>query len=331
MPLVLGSIGLTEHEFEKLRLLLSVFQDGTGMLSTEDQDKLYARLSGRSQRKPSKNIKDFQLPYTLAQQSLDSFDPASSSLLASALQEKSQRTLPGWRDFERAVALAFNGVALESKAIVDVVLPLGDGTFYGLSCKSRAMLNESRKPDGRVNIEVSNASGGFWDYVSGKGVTQTNYRQENNATVMGEALVELVEKWHTEVDIAHGGLINISKSSYLVLLYNNKGVYQLFQFPLAFPKPSELSWSVPNKASRDPTQAPIPRRCLVATDINGGRVIEWYFSSGGQLKYYPLTTSAVWRSNEFALESLPTGTKHGILSKVEEYFPHLWSKINETE
>jgi len=85
MPLVLGSIGLTEHEFEKLRLLLSVFQDGTGMLSTEDQDKLYARLSGRSQRKPSKNIKDFQLPYTLAQQSLDSFDPASSSLVASAL------------------------------------------------------------------------------------------------------------------------------------------------------------------------------------------------------------------------------------------------------
>lgn len=331
MPLILGNSGLTESEFEKLRLLLSVFQDGTGMLSTEDQDKLYARLSGKAYRKTPKKIEEEQPPYSVTQQQLAMFNSASSSLLTSALQEKSQRTLPGWRDFERAVALAFDGIALESKAIVDVVLPLGDGTFYGLSCKSRAMLNEAKKPGGRVNIEVSNASGGFWESVYDKGVTQANYLQENNPTIIGKALIELVGKWHKEVDITQGGLINISKSSYLVLLYNSKGVYQLFQFPLSFPKSGELSWSVPMRIPRDLTKAPIPRKCLVATDNSGGKVLEWYFNAGGQLKYYPLTSSAIWVSKEFSLEPLPQGTKHGILSKVEEYFPYIWNKINKND
>lgn len=327
MPLILGNNGLTSEEFEKLRLLLSVFQDGTGMLSTEDHDKLYAKLSGKAYRKTQKKIGEKDMPYIVAQKPLDFPDIVSSSLLSSALREKSQHTLPGWRDFERVVALAFDGIALESKAIVDVVLPLHNGTFYGLSCKSRAMLNDAKKPGGRVNIEVSNASGGFWDHLQHKGVTQANYRQGNNPDIMGHALVEIVERWHKEVDISSGGLIDIEKSSYLILLYNNKYVYQLFQFPLSFPKADELTWSVPMKIARDEGKAPVPRKCLVASDKHGEKVIEWYFHSGGQLKYYPLTSSAVWTSSEFTLEPLPKGTKHGVLSKVEQYFPDLWKKF----
>jgi len=328
MSLILGSDGLTNEEFEKLRLLLSVFQDGTGMLSTEDHEKLYARLSGKSYRKTPKKIEEKDEYYTIAQKSFDLSPIAPSSLLSSALQEKSQHTLPGWRDFERAVALAFDGIALESKAIVDVVLPLGNGTFYGLSCKSRAMLNDAKKPGGRVTIEVSNASGGFWDYLQHKGVTQANYLQEDNPSIMGHALVELIERWHEEIDIAKGGLINTKKSSYLVLLYNKKQVYQLFQFPLAFPNADELTWSVPMRPSKDSSKAPSPRKCLVASDSNGGKVIEWYFHSGGQLKYYPLSTNATWTSTEFTLEPLPQGTKHGVLSKVEQYFPDIWNTIH---
>jgi hypothetical protein len=46
---------------------------------------------------------------------------------------------PGWRDFERSVAAAFNGRAQESKAIFDVLLPdpLRKGIYFGLSCKMR--------------------------------------------------------------------------------------------------------------------------------------------------------------------------------------------------
>ncbi|MEW6739449.1 MAG: hypothetical protein ACOYU2_00250 [Nitrospirota bacterium] len=59
---------------EKFRLLLSTYQDGSGMLA-----------------------------------------------------QKQGRTLPGWRDFERAVAVAFNGESQENKFIFDVLLtdPIG--------------------------------------------------------------------------------------------------------------------------------------------------------------------------------------------------------------
>ena len=57
----------TKGQIERLRLILSIYQDGTGQLV---------------------------------------FEP--------------EKSLPGWRDFERSVALAFDGIAQESKAILSV-------------------------------------------------------------------------------------------------------------------------------------------------------------------------------------------------------------------
>src|SRR5947209_2653932 len=99
----------TAQEFERLRLLLSTYQDGTGMLVLADGTNL-----------------------------------------------------PGWRDFERSVALAFGGQAQESKAVFDVILPL-DGSaslYYGLSCKMRETLADTRRT-GKVTIELSNAARKF--------------------------------------------------------------------------------------------------------------------------------------------------------------------------
>src|SRR5579859_6855404 len=59
----------TPREFEKFRLLLSTFQDGSGMLAI-----------------------------------------------------RGGKTLPGWRDFERAVAAAFEGENQENKFIFDVLI-----------------------------------------------------------------------------------------------------------------------------------------------------------------------------------------------------------------
>ncbi len=76
----------TRQELEKLRLVLSIYQDGSGML-----------------------------------------------------MQKDGRTLPGWRDFERAVASVFQGKAQENKALFDVLLSdtARPSTSYGLSCKMR--------------------------------------------------------------------------------------------------------------------------------------------------------------------------------------------------
>lgn len=111
----------TPNEVERLRLILSTYQDGFGMLA----------VTGSS------------------------------------------RTLPGWRDFERAVATVFGGEAQENKGIFDVLVSDPDTAEveYGLACKMRSTLRDTERT-GRVTMELSNASGEFWDYLNSKGYNQ---------------------------------------------------------------------------------------------------------------------------------------------------------------
>ncbi|MCC8991901.1 MAG: helix-turn-helix domain-containing protein, partial [Streptococcus sp.] len=135
---------LTTGEVERIRLILSTYQDGTGMLA-----------------------------------------------------HKEGLTLPGWRDFERAVALALGGEAQESKYIFDVLLPSAkENIKCGVSCKMRRELNRLDR-DGRVTIEISNSAGKFWDYLNDQGINQSNYKQR--PAEVGNALLNLVEQWYQSV------------------------------------------------------------------------------------------------------------------------------------
>ena len=239
----------TVTEVEALRLILSTYQDGSGMLVTEEG------------------------------------------------------SLPGWRDFERAVAAAFNGKALESKWIYDVLLQKSS-IRYGISCKMRETLPTVVKT-GRVTIELSNASGAFWDVIKTKGLTQENYQTQ--ADVVGATILTVVENWYASTSIDN------NKSFYLVLQWDRrKGFYQLFQFALMFPKPQDLIWQVSG-------------RRLIGRDSTG-ILFEWYGFSGGQLKYYPLVESALWHSPVFSLDPLPNNLESGLLRKAATYFPTQWRK-----
>jgi hypothetical protein len=234
------------------------------------------------------------------------------------LQAERGLTLPGWRDFERSVALAFNGEAQESKAIFDVLIPSEDSPHlrYGLSCKMRRELNKISRT-GRVSLEVSNSAGQFWDYLKSKGIDQSSYR--NNPSAVGASLIEVVERWHQAVSIERGGVVNLEKSSYLVLSWNRAKHYQLHQFPLAIPDASALSWHFPAGTGGG------GGRRLAGLDETGV-LFEWYGESGGQLKYYPLASSAIWASAIFTLEPLGA-MEYGILKKAAAYFPEEWANL----
>lgn len=262
----------TENEFLKLRLLLSTYQDGTGMLI----DK-----------------------------------------------KKHGMTRPGWRDFERAVALAFRGEVpkgSEGKNVFDVLLTDAGNVrlHYGLSCKMRGELNRLQR-DGRVTIELSNFEGKFGEALRKRGIDRSNYR--GRATEVGEALITLVKDWHTAESLAYGGTVDIAKSSYLVLLWNEAGKYQLHQFSLDLPDPTRLKWYFPTKKQKNEE---VEGKRL-NDDDETGTLFEWYGESGGQLKYYPLATSAVWVSEVFELVPLPE-MEYGILAKAVTYFPNLFPK-----
>ncbi len=261
----------TEGEIERLRLVLSTYQDGTGMLA-----------SGGA-------------------------------------------TLPGWRDFERAVALTFGGVASENKDIFDVRLPdpYRAGVFFGVSCKMRRELHRLDR-DGRVTIELSNSARKFWDHLNAKRIFQSNYR--DYPSDVGMALIELVSQWHQDSGLAQGGNVDLSKSCYLILSWSRDGWYQLHQFAITLPEPDSLEWDFPTLADREGSRR--VARHLRATDSDGGAVFEWYGESGGQLKYYPLAENALWESSRFRLELIPSGQEHGILRKARTYFPSQWRDLD---
>jgi hypothetical protein len=255
----------SEREVGRLRLILSTYQDGTGMLQVEHG-----------------------------------------------------QTLPGWRDFERAVALAFGGEAQESKTIFDVLLPSEDSPSirYGLSCKMRRELNKVERM-GRVSLELSNSAGQFWGHLKSMGIDQSNYRSKPSE--VGSSLLEVVEGWHRAVSVEHGGVVDLKKSFYLVLSWNQAGSYQLHQFPLSMPNPCDLVWNFPAKKSG------AEGRRLTGQD-ESGILFEWYGESGGQLKYYPLVKSAIWASEIFNLEPLGD-IEYGLLRKSKAYFPEQWADL----
>jgi hypothetical protein len=228
-------------------------------------------------------------------------------------------TLPGWRDFERAVASAFNGIAQESKAIYDVHLPEPEvtGRYVGVSCKMRRELNRIAR-DGRVTLELSNSAGKFWTRLGELGINQTNYKTRPEE--VGRALLELVKGWHEAVSISSGGNVDTERSFYLSLSWSRDARYQLHQFPIQLPEPGSLRWYFADQGGE-------LGRCLKGDD-DTGTIIEWYGESGGQLKYYPLERNAVWQSDVFTLEPLTTG-EYGIAKKAEAYFPEKWRAANE--
>lgn len=258
----------TDKEFERIRLLLSSYQDGTGMLNFRDG-----------------------------------------------------RNLPGWRDFERSVALALDGVAPEGKQVFDVILSRGEEDVgkYGISCKMRSELDRIDR-DGRVTIEVSNSLGKFWDYLHTKGITHADYRAE--PVKVGISLVELVHSWEEAEGVAEN--IDTAHSCYLVLSWNRSGLYQLHQFPLRLFDPEAITWHFPVVARQGSNET---ARRLVGDDAYG-TLVEWYGESGGQLKYYPFATEAMWCSERFTLEPLPE-ERYGVAHKAAEYFPELWAQARE--
>ena len=222
-------------------------------------------------------------------------------------------TFPGWRDFERTVAAVFGGANLESKFIYDVLIELGQGRDpIGISCKMRGTLRDVQRKN-HVTIELSNASGEFWDSIREIGLTQESY--EEYPDQIGSVLIEIVEGWHSRVGKETGGTIDTTRSFFLTLQWDKtSGLYQLFQYPIDLPDPAKLHWHVEG-------------RRLIGTDSNR-TLFEWYGLSGGQLKYYPPVDWASWRSEPFSLEPLPEDLELGLQKKAKLYFPEIWNRLS---
>lgn len=274
MPTVFAERFPTQQEFERFRLVLSTYQDGSGMLAIKGSRREW-------------------------------------------ITRNRAKTLPGWRDFERSVAIAFDGIAVESKYVYDVLLANQgiQGAFFGVSCKMRGELRKAQRI-GRASIELSNAAGEFWDAIKHQsGLTEETYDSDPN--LIGKILIDQVNHWHRSEDVVNSGKIETTNSLFLNLLWDEQsGEYQLFQFPIKLTDPADISWQVKG-------------RRLVGIDQVGGILFEWYGFSGGQLKYYPAIELANWHSERFSLEPLPESNRHVILEKAASYYEVAWSAMEK--
>ncbi len=234
-------------------------------------------------------------------------------------------SLPGWRDFERAIAEAFDGINQENKSVFDVLISdqNDQATKYGISCKMRQELRRVER-DGLVTIELSNSVKAFKSHLAQHGLPENRYK--SHSYKVGVNLVQLVESWKDSARIGHGSNIDLAKSCYLSLQYDLKnGNYQLFWFSAKLPDPTKLKWSYPQITKKGiSTHA----NHLNGDNESGVRVFEWYSESGGQLKYYPQASTAIWKSNPFQLEKLTNALEGSVLrSKAKAYFPQKWRLI----
>lgn len=235
----------TSAEFERLRLTLSTYRDGSGQLAT------------------------------------------------------SVGSMPGWRDFERAMAAVLGGRAVESKAVFDVEVPT-DGLPFGLSCKTSTL----HRGAATVLMELSNSAAKFMAHIAELGLDPRD--QYADAC---QAVIALIASWHT----AEAQRVDIGASSYVVLAHDPGYVgWRLLWFGLALtdPDPGSLDWEQSGKR-------------IAGFDRAGNMIWEWYPWSGGQLKYRPLIESARWDSDWFHLEEPPFQSP---AAKAAEYWPRLWPR-----
>jgi len=253
---------LSDEAVVKLRLILSTFQDGSGMLN-----------GGR---------------------------------------------LPGWRDFERAVASVLQVEALESKYVFDVIVEKA-GSYRGVSCKMGNTFDGIESKD-RILLELSNSSKDFQDGLESRGIPRDDWKIKPQDA--GNALLSILQDRYKEEGRSIGVEIDYARSCHLILSYSLKlGLYQLFQFPLILPTASGLIWSH-HTSTKSTSKGHL--RGIDAT--SGQKIFEWYADSGGQFKYWPSVSQAIWKSNPFHLEPLPSSIESAsyLENKARSYFQTLW-------
>lgn len=251
----------TPQQVEKIRLLMSTYQDGTGQ---------YAVKGGG--------------------------------------------TLPNWRDFERAVSAAMNGVGTENKSLFDVVVRPAKGNAYGISCKMREELTKVYRQN-ILHVEITNSARLLSDALKAVNIVTADDLIARPSDA-GHTLLTLIESWGETASKIEN--ISLAESYYLILFWKPATQdFQLFQLPLTLPDASELKWYTRNSG-------------VLVGEQNGRKLIEWYSKSGGQLKYFPFAEAALWKSELFRLEPLPFSEfGYGITRKAETFFPQQWVKANE--
>ncbi len=242
----------------------------------------------------------------------------------SGMTKEGEYSRPGWRDFERAIGEVLGGTTPEGKQVFDVFVPDAQAANVdvGLSIKSKELTRKHAIGDlesgGRVYMELANSPAKFWASLSKQGIEESDFGTASAQTI-GESILATVESWHHEAKQNHSPKdreLDLARSVYLTVSYskpraNQERRYQVHSFPMDFPK--GIKWQYRKRNSG-------PVRSIMGFDPQKQDevIFDWYPLSGGQLKYYPVAETALYRTPSFTLLKPDSET---ILKKVARYWP----------
>jgi hypothetical protein len=236
-------------------------------------------------------------------------------------------TWPGWRDFERAIAAVLGGDATEDKQVFDVLVPCSaaPNQDYGISVKSHIREPSLKKQD-RVYIELSNANATFWDQLVISGIPRSEYGIIN-ADNVGNCLLSTVTSWCAATPSEHLKSTKrhlILKDSIYLSISCDKGapgqprVYHMHSFGINFPPGIKWSYLI-RPSAKKPPKLPSLHGYDPSNPLE--KLFSWHPSSGGQLKWYPRTTTCLYSSAPFSLQ--PTKVVD-VTQRAARCFPKEW-------
>lgn len=178
-----------------------------------------------------------------------------------------------------------------------------EGMPFGISCKMASFPPVANRCS---FMELSNSAAKFRDHLLGLQITYAN-----EPMLAGPAIIDLVSSWH----MAEGAAFDISGCRYAVLAHDRKWEqFQILCFPLdlylANPR-GDVEWLYEGAAING----------YIDDGDRRHRLWQYYPTSGGQLKYYPLLSWAEWVTPRFNLEQAPLVSP---LEKARRYFGPLW-------
>lgn len=225
-------------------------------------------------------------------------------------------TRPGWRDFERIVAEWVGGSAPEGKSIFDITVPSTiNNSVYGISVKSKGFSKNKFSAllsDGRVYMELCNSPAKLWEPLKLKGIFEDDFENLRKPNEIGNSVIETVHSWYDNSGVTN---IDTNNSVHLTISYqkvkDQEPIFHLHSFNLEFPE--NIQWKYKSK------------KCLMGYDpeFPDEVLFDWYALSGGQLKYYPKATKAIFSSEQFKLLNARTVS---ITEKAKEYWPDVWGE-----
>jgi len=222
-------------------------------------------------------------------------------------RELDGRSRAGWRELERICGEFLTGKKhSEDKHVFDVIAPDWDDgkTNYGLSIKSKQLKGKksifNSNLAARAYLELANSPAKMWEAITKKtGFDVQTFAQQARPQELGNALIQTLGDWKLAAKNefereAKDKKLDIEQSVYLAISFSEYDGESWFihfsSFSMTFPA---VDWYYSSP------------KCLSANDpaYPNERLLDWYPNSGGQLKFYPRFSEALYSGEPIRLHT----------------------------